>query len=78
MNIVALWRDSKKKNHQYSTSTTDELFSALAISFVSVVNFFIRLKLANREMSTSETQSDTKHEKFTSARQVKIIFLGQK
>lgn len=35
------------------TSTTDEFFSALATSLVSVVSFFIRLKDVNTDRSTS-------------------------
>lgn len=54
MNVAQLLRDSLKGSI-YDTSTTDELFSALAISLVSVVSFFIRLKLANTEISTSKT-----------------------
>lgn len=37
----------------YLTSTTVEFFRALAISLVSTVNFFIRLKLASTDISTS-------------------------
>lgn len=36
-----------------NTSTTDELLTARAISFPSVVNFFILLKETRSDMSTS-------------------------
>lgn len=43
----------------HCTSTTDEFLSALAISLVSVVSFFMRLKSVNTDMSTSEERKGT-------------------
>lgn len=44
----------KKIKKERLTSTTDELLTALAINFPSVVNFFILLKEIRSDMSTSE------------------------
>lgn len=42
-----------EKGEMFYTSTTDELLTARAISFPSVVNFFILLKETRSDMSTS-------------------------
>lgn len=42
------------------TSTTSEFLSALAISLLSVVNFFILLNVVKREISTSTKEKKKK------------------
>lgn len=49
-----VWASLAKNSYfLFLTWTTDEFFSALAISLVSVVSFFIRLKLVSTDRSTS-------------------------